>query len=369
MRRQPSVKNSGFDLGIFNLTILLVVIGTVMVFSASYVQSGVKHHDTLFFLKKNIVFSILGLGLMLYLSKVDYRIYKRYAVMLMALNLVLLWLTRFTGLGIEINSAKRWLDIGFSTLMTSEVTKFSCILLSAAIISNHRHRLGEFSTILKVFIWIIASVALVLMQPDLSTSATILFVGFGMLFIAGISYFHTSLIIGGGLSAIALLIAIEPYRLKRFTTFLNPFEDRLGNGYQVIQSLYALASGGIMGQGLGKSRQKFFYLPEPQNDFIFAIIGEELGYIGGIVLLILFAVLIAKCLKLASNTPNMFAKMLVSGITLQIAVQMLINVGVATSSIPNTGIPLPFISYGGTSLVIFMGAMGVILNISRYSAK
>ncbi len=369
MKTNSSKNSRSFDLGIFNLTLLLVIIGIVMVFSASYVQSGVKHNDTLFFLKKNIIFSIIGLILMLYLSKVDYRIYKKYAVILMAVNIILLWLTRFTNLGIEINSAKRWLDIGFSTLMTSEVTKFSCILLSAAIISSHKNRLGEFATIIKVFIWIILSVALVLAQPDLSTSATILFVGFGMLFIAGISYLHTFLIVGGGLSAIGLLIAIEPYRLKRFTTFLNPFEDRLGNGYQVIQSLYALASGGIAGQGLGKSRQKFFYLPEPQNDFIFAIIGEELGYIGGIILLIIFSVLIAKCLRLAANTPNMFAKMLVSGITLQIAIQVLINIGVATSSIPNTGIPLPFISYGGTSLVIFMGAMGVILNISRYSAK
>ena len=209
----------------------------------------------------------------------------------MGVNILLLLMTRFSPLGIELNYAKRWLDIGFSTLMTSEVTKFACIIMTATIISNRKNLINNPSTIIQPFIYVGLSVLLIIIQPDLSTSVTILFVTFGMLFIAGMHYIYVLGIAGMGIFGIVLLILFEPYRLKRFTTFLDPFKDPLGNGYQVIQSLYALGSGGIFGLGLGKSRQKFFYLPEPQNDFIFAIIGEELGYIGGIFVLILFALI------------------------------------------------------------------------------
>ena len=358
-----------FDPWIFSLTAILVLLGTIMVFSASYVQSGVKHNDPLFFLKKNVIFAILGFILMIIVSKIDYKYYKKIAIPLMWVNVVLLAVTKFTPLGIELNYAKRWLDIGFSTLMTSEITKFACIIMTATIISNRKNQIHKLSTIVQPFIYVGISVLLIIIQPDLSTSVTILFVTFGMLFIAGMQLRYVFAITGLGIFGIIMLILFEPYRMKRFTTFLDPFKDPLGNGYQVIQSLYALGSGGIFGLGLGKSRQKFFYLPEPQNDFIFAIIGEELGYIGGIFVLILFAFLISKCLKLVSKAPDMFSAMLVAGVTLQIGIQVLINIGVATSSIPNTGIPLPFISYGGTSLVIFMSAMGIILNVSRYAKK
>jgi cell division protein FtsW len=304
---------------------------------------------------------------MLFVSKVNYKVYKKFALPFMGVNILLLLMTRFSPLGIELNYAKRWLDIGFSTLMTSEVTKFACIIMTATIISNRKNQINNLGTIIQPFIYVGLSVLLIIIQPDLSTSVTILFVTFGMLFIAGMHYIYVAGIASVGIFGIILLILFEPYRLKRFTTFLDPFKDPLGNGYQVIQSLYALGSGGIFGLGLGKSRQKFFYLPEPQNDFIFAIIGEELGYIGGIFVLILFAFLIIRCLQLVVKAPDMFSSMLVAGITLQIGIQVLINIGVATSSIPNTGLPLPFISYGGTSLVIFMCAMGIILNVSRYS--
>lgn len=357
----------GFDSWIFSLTIMLVLIGIIMVFSASYVQSGVKHNDPLFFLKKNIVFAIMGFVSMIIVSKIDYKYYKKRAYVLMWINIALLLATRFSPLAIELNYAKRWLDIGFSTLMTSEITKFACIILTATIISDNKKQINDPRTVAKILFFVLISIILIIIQPDLSTSVTILFVSLTMLYIAGISSTYIIGFISLGLSAVGLLILFEPYRLKRFTTFIDPFKDPLGNGYQVIQSLYALGSGGIFGLGLGKSRQKFFYLPEPQNDFIFAIIGEELGYIGGIIVLILFAFLISRCLKLISKAPDMFSSMLVAGITLQIGVQVLINIGVATSSIPNTGIPLPFISYGGTSLVIFMSAMGIILNVSRYT--
>ncbi len=357
------------DICIILLIVILVFFGTIMVFSASYVQSGVKHNDPLFFLKKNIIFSIIGFVGMIFVSKINYKVYKKYALKIMGINIFLLFMTKFSPLGIELNYAKRWLDIGFSTLMTSEVTKFACIIMTATIISNRKNQINNLGTIIQPFIFVGLSVLLIIIQPDLSTSVTILFVTFGMLFIAGIHYFYVFSMAGLGFFGIILLVLFEPYRFKRFTTFLDPFKDPLGNGYQVIQSLYALGSGGIFGLGLGKSRQKFFYLPEPQNDFIFAIIGEELGYIGAIFILILFAFLIMRCLQLVGKAPDMFSSMLVAGITLQIGIQVLINVGVATSSIPNTGLPLPFISYGGTSLVIFMCAMGIILNISRYAKQ
>lgn len=357
-----------FDFGLFFLTILLVLIGIIMVYSASFVQAKFKYGDTSYFLKKEIIFSTLGLVIMLIVSKIDYRIYKKFDLFFIVVAYLLLIVTLWTPLGITLNHATRWMDLGpLGTLMPSEVAKFSCILISARIISNRRKHITKFSTFIQPFIYSFIAVVFIILQPDLSTSFTILFVTFAMLFVAGVPWISVFSTIIAGAAGVFVLILAKPYRMKRLMTFRDPFQDRLGDGYQVIQSLYALASGGVTGLGLGRSRQKFFYLPEPQNDFIFAIIGEELGYIGGIILLILFSLLISKCFKIAMNAPDLYGTMIVAGITFQIGIQVLVNVGVATSAIPNTGIPLPFISYGGTALVIFMAAIGIILNISRHT--
>lgn len=337
-----------------------------MVYSASFVQAKFKYGDTSYFLRKEILFSTIGFIIMIIVSKIDYRFYKKVDILFISISYILLALIITTPLGITLNNATRWMNLGpLGTLMPSEIAKFSCILVTARVISYRRKEINKLSTFINPFIFSSIAVVLIMLQPDLSTSFTILFVTFGMLFVAGISGGAVLISILTGVLGVVALIIARPYRMRRLMTFRDPFQDRLGDGYQVIQSLYALASGGITGLGLGRSRQKYFYLPEPQNDFIFAIIGEELGYIGAIFLLILFSLLISKCFKVAMNAPDMYGTLLVSGITFQIGIQVLVNVGVATSSIPNTGIPLPFISYGGTSLVIFMAAMGIILNVSR----
>lgn len=362
------IKNS-IDLPIFYTILLLVIIGIVMVFSASFVQAKFKVGDSFHFLKKNIVFSIIGTFVMLFVSNYDYRRYKKLDTLMLVGTFLLLCTVLWTPLGKELNNAKRWIMIGPITLMPSEIAKFTMIFLTAKIIENRKDKLHRPSVfIMPMFIALIFAF-LIIKQPNLSTAATIVLVCFTMLFIGGIPMRWVTMFIGAGVSLLALMIAIAPYRLQRFMTFLDPFKDPQGEGFQVIQSLYALGSGGMWGLGLGKSRQKYFYLPEPQNDFIFSIIGEELGYIGCVLILLLFAFLIFRCIRVALKAPDLYSSMIVIGITAQLTYQVLINVGVATSSIPNTGIALPFISYGGTSLVIFMGAMGVILNVSRYMER
>ena len=203
-------------------------------------------------------------------------------------------------------------------------------------------------------------------QPNMSTAGTIILVVFVMLFVAGMNMKFVYTMVALGIAAFAGLVLSAPYRLDRVTSFLDPFKDPLGSGYQVIQSLYAIGSGGLFGLGLGKSKQKYFYIPEPQNDFIFAIIGEELGLIGCIVVMMLFLILVYRCIRIALKCSDIFSCMVVIGIGAQIGIQAALNIAVATSSMPATGVALPFISMGGTSLTILMGAVGIVLNISKH---
>ena len=206
---------------------------------------------------------------------------------------------------------------------------------------------------------------LIMLEPNMSTAGTVVLVIFVMLFVAGMNMKFVGAMGLGGMGLFAILVLMEPYRLKRITSFLDPFQDPLGSGYQVIQSLYALGSGGLFGLGLGKSKQKYFYIPEPQNDFIFAIIGEELGLIGCILVILLFILLVYRCVRIALKCEDIFGCMLVIGIGSLIGIQAALNIAVATSTMPNTGVALPFISYGGTSLTMLMGEIGIVLNISK----
>lgn len=355
-----------FDVMTFACVMILVIFGTIMVFSASYVQAQYKQKDAFFFLKKNVIFTILGTISMIIISKIPYKNYKKWALPIYIITVILLLLV-LTPLGTDFNGAKRWLSIKGLTLMPSEVAKFGSIIMLAKVLSNTRHSVEKtFIGVIRPMMMVICLFALILLEPDMSTGGTLLITAAIMLFVAGIRWIYV--FIGMGLiTTLALVLAkSEAYRWKRVISFLDPFKYFNSGGFQVIQSIYALTGGGIFGLGLGKSRRKFFYIPEPQNDFIFAIIGEELGYIGGIILMLVFMFLIYRCIKIAINAPDFYACMLVTGITSQLIVQILINIAVATSSMPVTGIPLPFISYGGTSLVIFMSAIGIILNVSRY---
>lgn len=354
-----------FDPYIFYTTLTLVIIGIIMVFSSSYVQAKFKMDNPYFFLKRNIIYATIGFGAMIFVSNINYKRLEKLAPLIGGITVVLLILV-LTPLGIEFNGAKRWLGVGGLTIMPSEIAKFAAIIIVSKVIDNKKDKMNSLiNGVLPPMLISGFFFVLIVVQPHLSTAGTLIMTTFVMLFVAGMDLKYVYAMIGSGIGLLGAMIAIEPYRLKRLFAFLDPFKDPLGDGYQVIQSLYALGSGGLFGLGLGRSRQKFFYIPEPQNDFIFAIIGEELGYIGCIILLLLFVFFIYRCIRVAINCPDTFSCMLVTGITAQIGIQTVINIAVATSSMPVTGVPLPFISYGGSSLVILMAAVGVILNISR----
>ncbi|MGL5316167.1 MAG: putative lipid II flippase FtsW [Peptostreptococcaceae bacterium] len=354
-----------FDSVIFYTTMLLVFIGIIMVFSASFVQSSFKHHDAYYFLKKNLIFAVLGFISMMVIANIDYKFWKKNATAIGIVALVLLILVPI--FGTEANGAKRWLGIGSLSFQPAEVAKFAAILITAKMIELRYEKMKSLTKgVIPVLIVPIIFFALIMLQPNMSTAGTIILVTFVMVFVAGMNMKFVIAMFGSGVGLFLLLALTSEYRLKRILSFLDPFQDPLGNGYQVIQGLYALGSGGLFGMGLGKSQQKWFYIPEPQNDFIFAIIGEELGLVGCIIVIMLFVILVYRCVRIALKCSNVFACMTVIGIGAQIGIQAALNIAVATSSMPVTGVALPFISYGGTSLVILMSAVGIVLNISKH---
>ncbi|QJA10227.1 stage V sporulation protein E [Romboutsia sp. CE17] len=355
-----------FDPVVFYTTMTLVFIGIVMVFSASYIQAAFKHHDAFYFLKRNVIYAILGFIGMMITSRIEYTFWKKNATKIGIIAIVLLVLV-LTPLGIEANGAKRWLGVGGATIQPAEIAKFACILITAKLIEKRYENIKSLMKgVLPLLLVPGIFFALIILQPNMSTAGTIILVIFVMLFVAGMSMRFVATMIGIGAGLFAVLVLSAPYRLKRVLSFLDPFQDPLGSGYQVIQSLYAIGSGGLFGLGLGKSKQKYFYIPEPQNDFIFAIIGEELGLIGCIVVMMLFVILVYRCIRIALKCSDVFSCMVVTGIGAQIGIQAALNIAVATSSMPATGVALPFISMGGTSLTILMGAVGIVLNISKH---
>lgn len=357
---------SEFDSVIFYTTMTLVFIGIIMVFSASFVQSAFKHGDSYYFLKRNIIYATLGFISMIIISNIDYMFWKKNAKVIGIVSVVLLLLV-LTPLGIKANGARRWLGFGAFTIQPAEIAKFATIIITAKLIEKRYDNMKSLTKgVLPLLVIPGLFFALIMLQPNMSTAGTIILVTFVMVFVAGLNMKFVIAMFGGGIGLFLLLALTSEYRLKRILSFLDPFQDPLGNGYQVIQGLYALGSGGLFGMGLGKSQQKWFYIPEPQNDFIFAIIGEELGLIGCAVVIMLFVILVYRCVRIALNCKDIFTCMVVIGIGAQIGIQAALNIAVATSSMPVTGVALPFISYGGTSLIIFMSAVGIVLNISKH---
>ena len=355
-----------FDSVIFYTTMILVFIGIIMVFSASFVQSSFKHDDSYYFLKRNSIYAILGFISMITISNIDYRFWKKNAKVIGIVSIILLLLV-LTPLGIKANGARRWLGFGAFTIQPSEIAKFATIIITAKLIEKRYDNMKSLTKgVLPLIVIPGLFFALIMLQPNMSTAGTIILVTFVMIFVAGLNMKFVIAMLGSGVGLFLLLALTSEYRLKRILSFLDPFQDPLGNGYQVIQGLYALGSGGLFGMGLGKSQQKWFYIPEPQNDFIFAIIGEELGLVGCAVVIMLFVILVYRCVKIALNCTDIFTCMVVIGIGAQIGIQAALNIAVATSSMPVTGVALPFISYGGTSLMIFMSAVGIVLNISKH---
>lgn len=360
-------KRKTSDFALLIVTIILVFIGIIMVFSSSYPTAYYKFKDGYWFLKKQMMYSGIGLMAMIFFMNFSYWRLKKMANLIF-LGCVVLALLIFSPLGIEINGARRWINLGIITFQPSEAVKLGSVIFLAAFLSRKKENIKNFKKGLLPALMIIGfSCLLIVMQKDLSTSATLGLSLVVVVFVAGMKISHLMIIGLLGTSGIALAIYLEPYRLNRIMAFRDPFKYIRTIGWQTVQSLYALGSGGLFGLGLGKSRQKFFYIPEPYNDFIFSIIGEELGFVGSAAVLILFMIFIWRGIRIALNIDDLFGCLLATGIVSLITVQSIIHVAVVTSSMPPTGIPLPFVSYGGTSIIVFMSAVGILLNVSKHT--
>lgn len=362
-------KLGDIDLAFLLIVSILVVFGLVMVFSASYVSAYNKTGDSLFYIKKQFVFAVIGFVLMLLISKIPYGLYKKHSMTFYGVALFLMVIVVIMNKG----KAGRWLTLGPLSLQPSEFMKIALIIMTATIITNNQNKMDKFKYGMVAPLIPLVPVVIVLMLFQHHLSATIIMSSIVviMIFIGGAKLLHFIPMAVAGIAGVSSIILIKgiSYMAKRFEIWFNPFSDPSGNSYQTIQSLYAIASGGVMGLGIGNSRQKYLYLPEPHNDFIFAIVCEELGLIGALLVILLFVFLVYRGFVIANKAPNKFASLLVIGITLQIALQALMNIAVVSNSMPNTGISLPFFSYGGTALVLQLAEMGIILNISRYSSE
>lgn len=356
-----------FDKVLLLTTLLLLAIGLVMIFSASFVLAEERSGDSYYFLKRQAMWIVLGLfGLYLF-SRIHYLKLKKMSLLILVVNFVLLGLI-FTVVGTDLGTeAKRWLAFGPVVLQPSEFSKLAFIIFTAAYMSSRRINLKNIWTATILPLGIAAAALLMIsIQPDFGTSLIVLMGAVIIVFIAGVPVLRAASLSVIGIPPLIYLMAREEYRLKRLFIFLDPWADPSDTGYQVIQSLYALGSGHIFGSGLGRGRQKLFYLPEPQNDFIFAVIGEELGFIGAAAILLLYLVFAWRGFQIAMKAPDLFGSLLAAGITFTIILQVLVNIAVVTSSIPVTGINLPLISAGGSSVFFTLISVGILLNVSRH---
>ena len=363
------IKRNGIDIPFLVLTLIILMIGLIMMFSAGHVQAQAKYKDSYYFIKRQGAFAILGLICMYVASRMPMSFYKKIAFPLLGVSILMLILVLIPGVGITANGSRRWLGIrNVFTFQPSDIAKFAIILVFASIISANYNKMKTFKYgILPFGIILAVCCGLILCQTHFSATLLICFVALIMMVVGG-----SNLKILGGIGAIGgiglfAMMMMRGYSSSRITTWLNPFENPTGEGYQILNSLYAIGSGSLTGLGLGQSRQKFLYLDEAQNDFVFAIVCEELGFIGALLILSLFVLLIWRGFVIAFKAPDKFSCMVVLGIISLIAVQTILNVAVVTNTIPVTGISLPFFSYGGTALTMLLGEIGVVLAVSRYS--
>lgn len=364
-----SKKRGPIDFPLFITILILLSIGVVMVFSASMVEDYKIYNDTYHHLKKQILWAFLGIFAMMFMANFDYRKLRNKKILVfgMMITIALLVIVLFMP---ARKGATRWIGIGGASIQPSELAKMILIIYLSDNIVRKGEKIKSFTKgVLPVLIIASFFAALIILEPNMSTTVIIMAIAFSLLFVGGAKIEQLVGIVLLGVAIAALGIIIEPYRMRRLTGFIDPFKDPLDSGYQAIQSLYALGSGGLFGMGLGQSRQKWHYIPEAQNDFIFSIICEELGYIGALFVIILFVILVWRGLKIAVTSRDKFGTLVAAGITSLMAVQSSINFLVVASFMPVTGVPLPLISYGGSSLVFTMALLGILLNISRYTVK
>lgn len=356
------------DILIIISTILLLGIGVIMVYSSSAILAYHEMGDYAYYVKRQLIFAVLGIIAMFATMNLDYWIFRKWSKVLLISCFILLLIVLIPGIGLARGGARSWLGIGAFSIQPSEFMKLAMIIFIAKWMSERQKQLTYFfKGLLPILALAGSAFALIMLQPDLGTGTVLMGTIMLMIFVAGARISHLAGLGMAGVAGFVALVLAEPYRIKRIMGFLDPWQDALGSGYQTIQSLYAIGPGGLIGVGLGLSRQKHNYLPEPYNDFIFSILAEELGFIGGTIVLLLFVLLIWRGLRTAITAQDPFGSYLAVGITGMIALQVLINVGVVTGLFPVTGITLPFMSAGGSSLTLTLTGIGVLLNISRYA--
>ena len=369
--RRPIHKMSRYhypDQWLMFLIFFLLSAGLVMVYSSSSIHSLQTFDDSFFYVRRQVIRVLIGLCSMGFFMFFNYRNIARISHWLVLVFTVMLCLVFVPGIGVEAGGGRRWIDL-IVRIQPSEYFKvFYIVFLAKTLVDIHRHEKPFLTRILPHLAYMVMIFGLVLMQPDLSTALLIALIGILMIFCV---YSRPSLVAGVlllGLAVVSYQVVFTPYRLKRVVAFMNPGEHELGSGYQVLQSKISLGSGGIQGLGLGQSRQKFFYLPEEHTDFIFAVLGEEFGFIGAMLVLLAFFLLMSRGLKIARRAPDRLGQLIAFGITGFIIMQVLINMAVVVGLIPPTGVPLPFLSYGGSAMITNLTAMGILLNISAQCA-
>lgn len=367
-RSKTKKKHSNMDFSILVTVLALCAIGLVMVFSASYYYAQEKWGDALLYVRKQSIYLALSIPVMLLLTRIDYKVLEKLKTPGLLLSVALLIAVLFFGK--EANGAKRWLIIAGQSIQPSEVAKFGMILYMCSFMSSKQHLMKDFVKGLVPMLMVMGLIcALVMAQPNMSMAVIIGMMGIVMLYIGGADVKHIAVLMVCGILLFVLFAWLEPYRFARLASFRDPWADPDKSGYQLIQSLYALGAGGLFGQGLNNSRQKLLYLVYGESDFVFSIVGEELGFIGAASVLLLYFFIIYRGIRVALKCKDRFGSMLASGITTVFALQVTVNIGVVTGAMPTTGQALPFVSAGGSSLFIFLSAMGVLLNISRHTAQ
>ena len=379
VRKFSKFANNQLDFILLIVVILLLSLGLIMVLSASSPTSLAETGDDSYsYFRKQAIFAVVGIIAMLFISKIDYRFWKKFYKIAYWVSIILLLMVLIPGIGVSSGGASRWIKILGIQFQPSELAKIGLIIFYASYLTDHKDELKGFYTgFIKPFLYLVPVILiLILIQDHLSATIIIVAVVGIMMLMAGsrLKYFLTAGTAAGvagaaGLYLMAKFTSKGAFRLARITSFLNPWADKQGDGWQVIQSLYAIGSGGLFGVGLGQSKQKYLYISEPHTDFIFAVLAEELGFVGCAVVIALFCVFIWRGVLTAMKAPDMFGSLVAIGITSLIGLQAIINIAVVTSSMPVTGMPLPFFSYGVTSLLILLCSVGVLLNISRASSK
>ncbi len=369
LKSQTKPKNGKMDITFLSIVLILLTIGLVMLFSASYAYSLEYYDSSYRFISRQALFAVIGVAAMLFVSKIDYHFWRKFAWIIYGASALLLIILLILPPMVSGMDVKRWFVVGPINFQPSEIAKFAIILLFSSLIAGNYKEMKNFGFIAFLFAILLFTAGLIVAEPHLSATLLVLAIGVVLMIVGGMA---KKFILGGALFGVAgivvfILSGAISYVKDRLDYWIDPWADATGKGFQTIQSLLAIGSGGILGRGIGQSRQKYLWVPEPHNDFIFSIVCEELGLIGAVVIIIAFCLLIWRGFYIAMHAKDKYGSLLAIGLTFQVGLQAMLNIFVVTNTMPNTGISLPFFSYGGTSLLILLAEMGIVLSVSRGS--